>query len=647
MQLDGLTPERLRVLYRKELLSDDEIARRYNTYQVKISRLRAKWGISTWSKGTRVGLQLPDLTPVQEQLLVGSLLGDGSMSATSGEAVRFGEGHGEKQAAYTEWKAHLMEPFTSSIRWGIKKEKGRIFRSRIFITHSCPQFRPFYDLFYPAPGRSKVFPSDLPDWMTPFVLAVWYMDDGSVTPTGTPRISFGLSKTSLKRARRALRSLGLEPRVYGPRGNQEILFPKQEREFLDLIQKHLIPEMTYKTPLDTPRRQIDRNARKLTPERAKTMYEGGLSKEQVALAFDVGVSTVGRRLRSAGTVMRRSGPRKRVWAREKAERVLQEYDTKRWATLPVEEQDRWANDIFTILRESGFPDIQGWDPEEARIDLEKLRGFDIDVGRDEAPRSSRGTQLCGSFFSHRFRASWRGGPSAFEDWHTDKGLMRSIRFQLKMGDPVTPRRVLRAISMQRRTPTIFKPAVAQYLYERYGKGKAVWDPCMGYGGRLMGAIAAGVAVYVGTDVDEETVEGNRRLAEALGVAKYQVSLHEHPAETFNPPEVGMVFTSPPYFDVELYSGGEDQSSIRYGDDLTQWTEGFLRPVVRTARRALSEGPLVINIADVNRYKKEPYPLVQITTDVALGEGFELTETLKMPLSALNRDRPWEPLLVFR
>jgi len=164
-----VTREQLRQWYEVDLLSEEEIAVKLGTYQVWVNRKRKKLGIPTITQAERSSRRLPPLTEFQVQVLIGSLLGDGGMTATSEASARFHEGHGADQAAYTDWKADVFKPYTSSTRDGLKTDKltGKTYPSRSFSTTSCPQFRPFYNLFYPAPERIKVFPKDLPgSWMT-------------------------------------------------------------------------------------------------------------------------------------------------------------------------------------------------------------------------------------------------------------------------------------------------------------------------------------------------------------------------------------------------------------------------------------------------------------------------------------------------
>jgi hypothetical protein len=160
----------------------------------------------------------------------------------------------------------------------------------------------------------------------------------------------------------------------------------------------------------------------------------------------------------------------------------------------------------------------------------------------------------------------------------------------------------------------------------------------------MGAAAAGVE-YVGTDVEPETVAGNQKLAEALG---YEAQVVLQPAQTFEVPPVDMVFTSPPYFNVEHYGESEAQS-FRSFSTFEKWVEGFMGPLIQRAHKGLRKGGvLALNVADV-RHRKKVYPLPDRVKKLALEMGFQYETTLGMPLARLNRvkERATEPILVFR
>jgi len=637
-----LTPETLRTLYLEERLTETQIADRFGTYQVRVNRLRRKWGIPTLSKTERVSDTLPELAPRQKDLVIGSLLGDGWLAASSQEAVRFSEGHAWSQRDYTDWKADLLEPFTSKRYPTTKTDRqtGKTHRCWYFATRSCAQFRPLYDLFYPTPERKRRFPANLHTLMTPFVLAVWYMDDGNCSRRNEPRITFGLDELSLRRALRALRTLGLKPKVYEDGSCQGIHFPKQRVRFRELIESHVPECMAYKLPGETPRQENDRLARRLTPEKAASLSAAGVGSITIAEMYGVGTSTVRRRLRAAGVGPQRPGPRPKGLTVGAATEILEARypDTKVWGTRGADEQDAWMADVLATLRQVPFPypECPSGEVRDRQMQLLQKRGAELGC-------ATAGLPLCYPFFPNRYQARYRGQPSAYEAWHDDAALRRAIKWQFKVGDPVTPFRVLRAVTANARTPTVFRPAVARALCLRYCPvGGTTWDPCAGFGGRLVGAASAGIR-YIGTDVAPETVGGNRKLAHWLGAAE-QVEMRQADATTFKSPPVDLVFTSPPYFRQEQYVGGEQSwQYATYAD----WLAYFLRPLVKRGVEALRAGGYwVMNIADV-KDGKTVYPLVEAAKGAFALCGLEEVETLRMPLSNLNRRTEGEPILVWR
>lgn len=646
-KIGDLTPERLQELYSVEGLTEGEIAERYGTYQVKVGRLRKKWGIPTKTQGDRAVATLPPIDPYAHQVLIGSLLGDGSMGATSVASARFQEGHSMAQVEYLEWKSGCLKPYVSST-FDIRKDNGagKVFLGRGFATQSCPLFRPYYDLFYPPPQRIRRFPGSLFREMTPLVLAVWYMDDGHLGSRFHPSIAFGLDTLSLRRAIRGLRRLGLRPEIRGvDTSNMSLTFPGQSDKFFALVTPHVPTCMAYKLPAPSAKRDKDRNAKRLTPSRAKVLYEGGMSMGDISVTYGVGVTTVQRRLDSVGVVPRPMGRVKKVYSREAADVALGNYNPKLWSTLSTEDRERWVEGIHGVLSKVGFP-FPTLDESRFQYEVDRLKRLVTTLKDDRIePWTPVGCGACNPFFPNRFKAIAGRGGSAFEAWHEGDKLRYAIRFQLSQGDPVLPHRVLRAVTMQHRTPSIFRPSVAKFLYQTYcPPGGTVWDPCAGYGGRLLGAYAAAVR-YIGTDVEPATVEGNKALAEHLG---YEAKLYCQAAESFTPPPVDLVFTSPPYFDRERYSNLDGQSWVAHGSTIDRWVEGFLRPVVKAAKGALTTGgPLIINIADLCVNGKLTVPLVSLTRDVAVGEGFREEGVLRMPLAGLNRVGPTEPVLIFR
>ena len=127
---------------------------------------------------------------------------------------------------------------------------------------------------------------------------------------------------------------------------------------------------------------------------------------------------------------------------------------------------------------------------------------------------------------------------------------------------------------------------------------------MGYGGRLLGAIAAGVN-YIGTDPCIPTYDGLQGILNDFGNPHNTYQLHRQGSETFIPEDESLdfVFTGPPYFGWEAYGDEPEQSSIKFSTS-DMWKEKFLKQTIANAYKGLKTGKyLALNVANTKQYKK--------------------------------------------
>ena len=165
-----------------------------------------------------VGNTVGSLSEAQRELIIGCLLGDGSMRCKTNALLEIN--HSFHQRSYVDFKFRRL---TELVRTPPCKRNGNGNRVAYrFVTRSLPELTPFYRLFYVE--RTKVIP-ELE--LTPLTMAVWFMDDGSRS-----RSAVYLNKDKCyKRIR---------------------LSVEGTRRFVQLIEPHLLPEFRYKLPHVTP-----------------------------------------------------------------------------------------------------------------------------------------------------------------------------------------------------------------------------------------------------------------------------------------------------------------------------------------------------------------------------------------------------------
>lgn len=143
---------------------------------------------------------------------------------------------------------------------------------------------------------------------------------------------------------------------------------------------------------------------------------------------------------------------------------------------------------------------------------------------------------------------------------------------------------------------IFKPLLAMEYYCKYNP-KCVLDPTMGWGGRLVGAFAIGVPKYIGID---QNARLRRPYAQLTKFLEAQSRSNDAVTETelifadalkidYSKFAYDMVFTSPPYYSIEKYSGQVERSK-------DEWDREFYTPLFQKTWEHLQPGGhYVINI----------------------------------------------------
>lgn len=117
------------------------------------------------------------LTPInkvpyfQKQLILGSLLGDGSLDDSMFYCT-----HSEKHLAYFEFKINLLNSLVSSVRDIIS---GYGSKEKRLYTKVIQEMKDIKGLIYDEYGK-KIVTEKYLNLLHPFALAVWYMDDGSL-----------------------------------------------------------------------------------------------------------------------------------------------------------------------------------------------------------------------------------------------------------------------------------------------------------------------------------------------------------------------------------------------------------------------------------------------------------------------------------
>jgi hypothetical protein len=173
------------------------------------------------------------------------------------------------------------------------------------------------------------------------------------------------------------------------------------------------------------------------------------------------------------------------------------------------------------------------------------------------------------------------------------------------------------------TVSIFKPWVASYIYNTYlPNGGIVVDPCMGWGGRLLGCLNKNIE-YIGYDFNINSVDSNKKLSKFIKFDKCEFIYADSSIVDFK--QGDLLFTSPPYDDTELYYGIDSCKTV---------TEPIYNNIFNKFN-----GIIALNV---------PLRHEELCKSIGNKYNYKLFDKHEMKTNSfMGREKTYEPILVFK
>lgn len=241
--------------------------------------------------------------------------------------------------------------------------------------------------------------------------------------------------------------------------------------------------------------------------------------------------------------------------------------------------------------------------DEMTYEWKKLKDYKAEDGH----RSFAGNNIIYHYFLDKMNQC------ATEKGDTIKGLMTNpdtLDYWVKQTEKMKRTgtfavRLFECIRVCRCPITFFKPTIAKNMYQSVG-ATSVLDPCAGWGGRMLGAMALGIP-YTGIDTNENLSSSYAELMseeykttiDTCGgftkvytpSEKYRMIFKSCLDVDFSEIDYDCVLTSPPYVNLEVYQG------------MTPWAtskafyEDFLIPLIDKCRKHIRRnGRVLFNIS---------------------------------------------------
>lgn len=255
-------------------------------------------------------------------------------------------------------------------------------------------------------------------------------------------------------------------------------------------------------------------------------------------------------------------------------------------------------------------------------------------------RARQGHKILDHYMTHFYEVKNYKGKSV-KGLFTQSVLEKALLTNLMMHSTPYKSEIRRMITMTAGLGSVtkYRTITSKSIIEFF-KAKRVLDPCVGWGGRMLGSLSAGDdTYYVGCEPDPNTAMCLRNILsdEAIPLnARYRATIIEKPAELGLLEDIAlmdkfdMILTSPPYFNLEIYTAGK-QSTIKY-PSWEIWVEEWLKLVITKSLSYLKEGG--VSCWSVKNFKSDKkYPLADVTKKIHEELGWKLVKTVSMTGSA--------------
>jgi 16S rRNA G966 N2-methylase RsmD len=246
--------------------------------------------------------------------------------------------------------------------------------------------------------------------------------------------------------------------------------------------------------------------------------------------------------------------------------------------------------LAKTLQDGGFIYNNSTNPEMLK-DWNSLLKKKVDIHDDSTviivpATCTVGMKLMRHFMPHFYGVKNYKGVSVVSLWKKQH-LEKALRFNRKYHSTPYISEIIRSLSFTNGlgSVTMYRPLMAKTIVSHF-EAKSVLDVCAGWGGRMLGSVAAGNDItYTGIEPCTATYDGLCGMRELLSLDK-RVTLLKGAAEQVlkalpSDQKFDIALTSPPYYNLEIYDdclGDNSNQSMQY-ETYEKWIALFLEPVI--------------------------------------------------------------------
>jgi len=209
-----------------------------------------------------------------------------------------------------------------------------------------------------------------------------------------------------------------------------------------------------------------------------------------------------------------------------------------------------------------------------------LKKDKVDINKISAQKTSKSNTIIRKYMPHIYEVEDCKGTNLLKLW-TEENIKRTFKSLDKPNRTVNSNFSEFKRSLKFNPVTIYSPIMTKSIVKELNC-KTIFDPCIGWGGRMIGTTCLGDDYhYTGCEPSNKTYEGLRNMIKDLNIES-QVDIYHSPVEDIldklKDKRFDMCLTSPPYFDLEVYSH-EDTQSINNYKTYDEWISKFIKPII--------------------------------------------------------------------
>jgi hypothetical protein len=193
-----------------------------------------------------------------------------------------------------------------------------------------------------------------------------------------------------------------------------------------------------------------------------------------------------------------------------------------------------------------------------------------------------GMKLCQHFCSNFWDIQNSKGLTFRQCWQNYEKMDAIREWGLKSMRHLWMSWIRKAVYMANGLPnsSFYRPHFSRQVIEMTGiENGVLFDPCAGWGGRMLGTTSKDWK-YISCEPNGETYKNLQKIIDFTDTREL-VTIHNHPVEELDISKLGqvdVVLTSPPYFNLEVYTNEEQQCYNRH-NTYAQWRDGWLVPLI--------------------------------------------------------------------